>query len=123
MDGHEQASYDASMYPQRPTAQTQPTSMADLGTATDSLARLCEDFPAFRIWREIVGDRIQYVARRRHTGVHPHTLVTTDPAKLRAALGAAARSPPGIRQIPSGRRASQPIKVSRNGLLNTAFGS
>ena len=87
VDGHEWVSYDAHMHPQPATVQTQPTATADLAMAADSLAGLCQDFPAFRIWREIVGDRIQYVARRRHADSRPHTVVTTDPAKLRVALG------------------------------------
>ncbi len=74
------------MYPQSKTTQTPPPAADDLAGATDVLAALSEDFPAFRIWREIVGDRIQYVARRRHADAHPHTVVTTDPARLRAAL-------------------------------------
>jgi hypothetical protein len=44
------------------------------------------EFPAFRVWREIIGDRIQYVARRRDARTHPHTVVTADPARLRSAL-------------------------------------
>lgn len=48
-------------------------------------------FPGFRIWRETVGDRTVYVARRRQPGTRPHTLVTTDPHELRAALADTAR--------------------------------
>ena len=86
MDGYEQVGYDALMYPQPIATQTQLMATAGLGTAADSLPGLCADSPAFRIWREIIGDRIQYVARRRHADAHPHTVVTADPVKLRAAL-------------------------------------
>lgn len=50
------------------------------------LAQLREDFPQFSICREIGPERIRYVARRRQPGTHPHTLVTANPAELRAAL-------------------------------------
>ena len=43
-------------------------------------------FPGFRVWREITGDRIVYVARRRQPGTRLHTLVTRDPYELPAAL-------------------------------------
>jgi len=56
-------------------------------------AGLCEEFPAFRIWREIIGDRVQYVARRRDTNTHPHTVVTADSARLRSALSAGLTGP------------------------------
>lgn len=74
------------MHPHYPNAETQPAVGTDLGTCTDSLAGLREEFPAFRIWREIMGDRIQYVARRRNADTHPHSVVTADPARLRSAL-------------------------------------
>jgi len=74
------------MNPHPLRTETQPAAATDLGPSADSLARLCEEFPAFRIWREIIGDRIQYVARRRNTDTHPHTVVTADPARLRSAL-------------------------------------
>jgi hypothetical protein len=86
MDGYEQVSYDAPTHPHPLAPQTQPPAAADLGTSADSLAALCEEFPAFRIWREVIGDRIQYVARCRAQNNHPHTVVTADPARLRAAL-------------------------------------
>ena len=50
------------------------------------LAALRQDFPHFRIWREITGDRIRYVARRVHLGSSPHTVVTDDLTELRIAL-------------------------------------
>jgi len=44
----------------------------------DPLSALCAEFPAFRIWREITGDRTQYIARRLHPNHSPHTVVTDD---------------------------------------------
>ncbi len=52
----------------------------------DGLMGLREDFPHFRIWREITGDRTRYVARRVHPGSSLHTVVTDDLTELRAAL-------------------------------------
>ena len=93
MDGHEQVEYDADMLPRRPTGQTADPAMDELATSSALLAVLRDDFPAFRIWREIIGDRIQYVARRRDPDTHPHTVVTGDPAGLRSALGISANGP------------------------------
>jgi hypothetical protein len=53
----------------------------------DQLAALREDFPRFRIWREITYDRTRYIARSQHLGQRPHTVVSTDPGELRAVLG------------------------------------
>ena len=53
----------------------------------DELAALRDEFPGFRIWREIIGDRTRYVARGAHPGISPHTVVTEDVGELRAALG------------------------------------
>jgi hypothetical protein len=58
-------------------------------TALDDAAHLSQlraDFPAFRIWREITGDRTVYVARRRRAGTRPHTLVTRNLHELHTAL-------------------------------------
>ena len=55
-------------------------------TAADHLPALRADFPAFRIWREDAGGRILYVARSQYPSLNPHTVVTDDPAELRAAL-------------------------------------
>jgi hypothetical protein len=57
------------------------------------LNKLRADFPAFRIWREITGDRTVYVARRRQPGTRLHTLVTRDLHELHTAL--AISSSPG----------------------------
>jgi O-methyltransferase involved in polyketide biosynthesis len=106
MDGHDQVSYDAAMRPHDTEAQTsqQPTPRAtaeatarpDSQPATqpasiqdarpDELVGLREQFPGFRIWREITVGRVRYVARRTRAGLNPHTVVTDNVAELRAAL-------------------------------------
>jgi hypothetical protein len=59
--------------------------MRDQDDAAD-VAAMEAEFPEFAIWREYAGGRIQYIARRMRRGVHPHTIVTSDPAELRACL-------------------------------------
>ena len=59
------------------------------------LAKLQEDFPGFRIWREVSGERVRLVAVRRRHGTSPHTVVTAEAAELRAVLA-------GQRHIPAG---------------------
>jgi len=81
------------MHPHPLSTETQPAVATDLGPSGDSVARLCEEFPAFRIWRELIGDRIQYVARRRNPDTHPHTVVTAEPARLRSALSTGRTQP------------------------------
>lgn len=44
----------------------------------DLLPLLCAEFPGFRIWREITGDRTRYIARSLRHGTSPHTVVTDD---------------------------------------------
>jgi hypothetical protein len=55
-------------------------------TSGSVVAALRAEFPAFRIWRELVVGQVRYVACRLHPGTHPHTVISTDPDKLRAAL-------------------------------------
>jgi hypothetical protein len=38
------------------------------------------------ISRELAVGQVRYVACRLHPGTHPHTVMTADPDKLRAAL-------------------------------------
>jgi len=64
--------------------------MRDQDEAAD-VAAMEAEFPEFAIWREYAGGRIQYIARRMRRGVHPHTIVTSDPAELRACLITGAR--------------------------------
>lgn len=62
----------------------QPASADD--TDAHELASLRASFPQFRIWQEITYGGPRYIARRLHPGTRPHTLVTPDPAELRAVL-------------------------------------
>ena len=70
-----------------PGTDTPRHSFPALLPRTDDLPILRQQFPGFEIWREDTGDRTRYVARRRHTWLSPHTVVTADPDELRAALG------------------------------------
>jgi hypothetical protein len=58
------------------------------GDVDGDLISLRADFPSFRIWCENVVGRVRYVARRLDPSIHPHTVVTADPAEVRAALSA-----------------------------------
>jgi hypothetical protein len=74
---------------------------------SDDLTELQAEFPAFQIWREAFPGRSRYVARSRHQGLNPHTVVTTDLRELRAALppgpapDAAGRIPPAPSRVPT----------------------
>jgi hypothetical protein len=57
-------------------------------TSPSVAAALREEFPGYRISREVVVGQVRYVACRLHPGTHPHTVVTADPGQLRAALKA-----------------------------------
>jgi O-methyltransferase involved in polyketide biosynthesis len=52
----------------------------------DELAALRGEFPKFRIWQEIIGDRTRYIARGGGPGISPHTVVTGELGELREAL-------------------------------------
>jgi hypothetical protein len=68
---------------------------ADDNPATASvLAALQNDFPQFHIWSENTLTGRRYIARSRHLGQNPHTLVTPDPGELRAVLDAARTQQP-----------------------------
>jgi len=58
-----------------------------------TLAVLRREFPGYRIWLDPVPGRQRFVARRRRPGPGPHTVVTSDPAELRAALAAGTAGP------------------------------
>ena len=60
----------------------------DPSAVAADLASLHAEFPGYRIWHEITPGRARLVAVRRHHGTSPHTVVTADPAELRAALAA-----------------------------------
>ncbi|HCU97298.1 MAG TPA: hypothetical protein DHU96_33165 [Actinobacteria bacterium] len=64
---------------------TAPATQDTAATSSD-LASLQQEFPAFRIWQEVTGERARLVAVRRHAGTSPHTVVTADIAELRAVL-------------------------------------
>jgi hypothetical protein len=59
---------------------------ADTDNTTLPAARA--EFPQFRIWQETTNNRIRYIARSLHRGIHPHTVVTADLGELRAELSA-----------------------------------
>jgi hypothetical protein len=63
-----------------------PSPASSLPPAPQDLASLRDEFPGFRIWREVNGDRVRYIARRLSPGAGPHTVVTADQDELRAAL-------------------------------------
>jgi hypothetical protein len=58
------------------------------------LNRLRADFPLFWIWRENTGSGVRYIARSQRAGLNPHTVVTADPAELRAVLSEPGRGWP-----------------------------
>ena len=51
-----------------------------------TLSALREEFPGYRVWLEPAPGRYRFIARRLRPGTGPHTIVTSDPAELRAAL-------------------------------------
>jgi hypothetical protein len=57
-------------------------------TSPSVVAALQEEFPAYQISRQLAVGQVGYVACRLHPGTHPHTVMSADPAKLRAALTA-----------------------------------
>jgi hypothetical protein len=60
-----------------------------------TLAALRREFPGFRIWLEPTHSHNRFIARRQGAGTGLHTVITADPAELRAVLAAAgARKPP-----------------------------
>lgn len=61
-------------------------------TNETTLSALRAEFPEFRIWLEQLSGHNRFIARRQRPGTGLHTVVTSDPAELRAAL-AAARTP------------------------------
>jgi hypothetical protein len=98
MDGHEHVGYDAGMYPHDPRSQTsrQRTNSRGDGRVAGPQAATAEsldDFPGFRVWQEVTGDRTRYIARSLHLDTHPHTVVTADLDELRAILPAAPAPP------------------------------
>jgi hypothetical protein len=52
------------------------------------VAALRAEFPSYQISRELAVGRVRYVACRLRPGTHPHTVMSADPEKIRAALTA-----------------------------------
>jgi hypothetical protein len=57
-------------------------------TSPAAVKALRQEFPGFRIWRELMVGQVQYLACRLQPGTHPHTVISPDPGKLRDALKA-----------------------------------
>jgi O-methyltransferase involved in polyketide biosynthesis len=73
--------------PAPPGASTGQRLAPDTSPWPSALASLQQDFPGHRIWREVTGERVRYIARSLHLGVSPHTVVTADLGELRMLLG------------------------------------
>jgi hypothetical protein len=71
----------------------------------DQLAALRENFPQFRIWREDDCGQVRYIARSRHRGLNPHTVVTANLGELHAALGDPPAQPHAAESQPADPRA------------------
>jgi hypothetical protein len=80
-------------------------SPADVAT----LAALQHDFPLFRIWLEPTLTGVRFVACRRGPGSGLHTVITKDPAELRATLAAAQAG----QNLAPGAPAALPRRVPR----------
>jgi hypothetical protein len=81
----------ADIFSQPATADPNPDDLHEYwpGDISPSVvAALRQEFPGFRIWRELVVGQVQYLACRLQPGTHPHTVISADPGKLRAALKA-----------------------------------
>jgi hypothetical protein len=59
---------------------------AEATAVSDELIVLRDEFPEYRIWREVTPGRSRYVARSRYQGASPHTVVTGQVTELRDAL-------------------------------------
>jgi hypothetical protein len=57
-------------------------------TSPSVVSALREEFPAYRISRELFVGQVHFVACRLRPGTHPHTVISADPARVRAALTA-----------------------------------
>ena len=52
----------------------------------NEMAVLRDDYPGYKIWREVTPGRERFVARSLHFGLNPHTVVTADLSELRDML-------------------------------------
>jgi hypothetical protein len=57
-------------------------------TSPSVAAALRAEFPGYQVTRMLAVGQVRYVACRLRPGIHPHTAISTDPDKLRAALKA-----------------------------------
>jgi hypothetical protein len=57
-------------------------------TSPSVLTALRAEFPSHQITRQLFVGQVHYIACRLHPGTRPHTVITADPDKLRAALRA-----------------------------------
>jgi hypothetical protein len=55
-------------------------------TSPSVIAALRDEFPDFRFSRELAVGQVRYVACRLHPDTHPHTVMSANPDRLRAAL-------------------------------------
>ena len=62
----------------------------------NELAVLRDDYPGYKIWREVTPGRERYIARSLHFGLNPHTVVTADLSELRDVL-----QPTGTPDLPA----------------------
>ena len=79
---------------------------------TDVLFGLQQEFPRFRIWQEIHGQRKRYVACRLVAGTRPHSVVTADPDELRDVLSG---QPCGEERPPAAPATIGPGRSGRGG--------
>ena len=83
-----------------------------------TLAALRQEFPGYQIGLEPAHDHYRFVARRLHPGTGPHTVITDDPAELRAALTPPSRQQPGpAAPSPGGPDSPQDAEASNPGEL------
>lgn len=80
-----------------------------------ALKALQADCPAFRIWREITGDRARYISRSLHADIGPHTVVTDDLAELREELEHVITRPQPVPGQPSARQPATPAADMQHG--------
>jgi hypothetical protein len=73
-------------------------------TETAALAALRSEFPHFRIWREVTGTRLRYIARRLDQSAGLHTVVTDNLHEMGEALSS--QAPP--QQSPAPAQAPAP---------------
>ncbi len=114
MNGHHQPSSTRNPVPSVPGATSRPGPQdishldASLAAETEALMKARREFPGHRIWQELTPGRAVFVARSRHPGARPHTLVTADLPELLAALSDASR--PGAANHPEPARENAPTR-------------